>query len=336
MADINTSSFSETAGSNNSAPPDGAPEGMSYASVNNVMREIMGAVKREYNRSHPTVTSGGTSTALTLTYTTAPTAYSAGLTFSFILGTTIGNNPTLNVSSLGAKKIYVPTSAGPAQPSSGTLVAGNIIVASYVTSLDGGAGGFLVTNETTNVSSFMATVLDDADAATARTTLGAMASSPTANITISKEAPEFRASDTSTSASGGINVDSTVAGQVFIGSFSNTAVNFGTNNASRINMTSGGDVSITGALNVTGALTANTNVVPHVGLSAGAVGTLVLAKSAGSTIYNYGDTIAGSDLTVGNAAAQTPAGAVALSGTWRCLGQSQGSLAWPSIFIRIS
>lgn len=46
MSDVST--WSITAGSNNSAPPDGAPEGMAPSSVNDTLREVMAAVARYY------------------------------------------------------------------------------------------------------------------------------------------------------------------------------------------------------------------------------------------------------------------------------------------------
>lgn len=63
------------------------------------------------------------------------------------------------------------------------------------------------------------------------------------NVNIAKEAPEYRATDGSTSASAGFNVDATVAAEIFIGSFSSTAVNFGTNNATRVRMDTAGNVN---------------------------------------------------------------------------------------------
>lgn len=106
MAQIQTSSWSEVAASNNSASPNGAPEGMAAAGVNDTIREIMSAVKIEYNRSHATVTAGGTADAMTLTYGTAPTAYTAGMSFRFIKDAADNTGAaTLNVNGLGAKSI---------------------------------------------------------------------------------------------------------------------------------------------------------------------------------------------------------------------------------------
>lgn len=46
MSDVST--WSTTAASNNSAPPDGAPEGMAPSALNDTMREFMAAVARYY------------------------------------------------------------------------------------------------------------------------------------------------------------------------------------------------------------------------------------------------------------------------------------------------
>jgi hypothetical protein len=106
MADIQTSTWSETAANNNASPPNGAPEGWTGAQVNDVVREIMAALKREWNRSHPTVIAGGTADALTLTYATAPPAYASGLRFAFYAGAASNTGAaTLNVNSLGVKNI---------------------------------------------------------------------------------------------------------------------------------------------------------------------------------------------------------------------------------------
>lgn len=78
---------------------------MLIATANDAARETMGAIKREWNRSHPTQVSTGTATAFVLTYTTPPTGYVQGLQFSFRAHADCGNNATLNVNSLGAKSI---------------------------------------------------------------------------------------------------------------------------------------------------------------------------------------------------------------------------------------
>jgi hypothetical protein len=145
VSDVNSATWSETAASNNAAVPNGWPtSGMLPSEVDNTAREMMGAIKREWNRSHPTVTTGGTTTAITLTPTTAVTAYSTGLIFAAKLANDIGANATLNVSGLGAKKIYTPTRTTLAQPSGGEAKAGHVLFFSYDASLDSANGGFVV------------------------------------------------------------------------------------------------------------------------------------------------------------------------------------------------
>lgn len=127
MADLETSSWSETAASNNTATPNGWPEGMLPSDVNNCARENMAALKRDWNRSHPTITSGGTNT-ITLTYTTAPTAYVLGQTYSFIAGGNNSGATTLNVNGLGAKAV---TKNGTTALAGGEILSGAIVTVKY-------------------------------------------------------------------------------------------------------------------------------------------------------------------------------------------------------------
>lgn len=170
MSEIQTSTWSEAAASNNSAVPNGWPEGMAPSGVNDAARETMAALKREWNRSHPTVTNGGTTTVLTLTYTTAPAAYAQGLTFSFKSAAAIGAAPTINVNALGAKKIYRTIAGTPTQITANSWYAGQIIEIAYDTSLDAAAGGFNWVNAPDLLAANNLSEL--ASAATARTNLG--------------------------------------------------------------------------------------------------------------------------------------------------------------------
>lgn len=112
MSDIESTNWSETAASNNATPPNGWPEGMAPSAVNDTARETHGAIKREWNRSHTTISTTGTSTAYVLTYTTAPDAYVNGQRFSGKIDEDCGADATVNVNSLGAKTIKKMTSAG--------------------------------------------------------------------------------------------------------------------------------------------------------------------------------------------------------------------------------
>lgn len=133
MPDVSdNTNWSQTDGSNNQASPNGAPENMLPAGVNDTIRMMMGALKRLQVRLGPTLTAGGTGDALTLTYSVAPTAYVRGDIYSFIVAAANTGAATLNVNGLGAKSIQKPTPvAGPAALAANDLVAGNVVMAAY-------------------------------------------------------------------------------------------------------------------------------------------------------------------------------------------------------------
>src|SRR6516162_8770715 len=125
MSDIETSNWSEAAASNNAAPPNGMPEAMAPSGVNDSGREIMAAIKREWDRSHPTVTSGGSANAQTLSYSVNPTALTQGQVYSFIAGFTNTGAATLQVGSLTAKTLKLDGQG----LLGGEVAAGNVITA---------------------------------------------------------------------------------------------------------------------------------------------------------------------------------------------------------------
>ncbi len=131
MADIPASTWSETDADNNTAAPLGFPEGMAPSGVNNGARAVMGAVKRWFNWTIPKTT-GGTSTAYTLSYTVAPGALVDGMSHLVQFHTASGANPTLNANSLGGKPIYYYTGSAWAQvTAAGTIPANMIARVSY-------------------------------------------------------------------------------------------------------------------------------------------------------------------------------------------------------------
>lgn len=87
--------------------------------------------------------SGGTATAITAATTPALADYATGQRIAFRVGTSCGDNPTLSVSGLAVKKLYIPTLAGAAQMQTGDLVAGDVASVIYDAALDGGTGGFI-------------------------------------------------------------------------------------------------------------------------------------------------------------------------------------------------
>ena len=119
MSEISSSDWSETAASNNAAAPNGAPEGMLGSAVNNTMREMMAAIKRDWNRSHVTISSTGSANAYVLTYANAPT-YTHGIRLSFKANFANTGAATANVNALGAKSIVLIDGVTPL-PSGGIL-----------------------------------------------------------------------------------------------------------------------------------------------------------------------------------------------------------------------
>jgi hypothetical protein len=103
--DIYSSNWVEDDNSNSTAAPDGTPESMAASGVNDVLRAHQGAIKRYVNQQSPKTTAGST-TAFTLTYSTAPGALVDGQTHLVQFNAANGNAPTLNVNSLGASPMH--------------------------------------------------------------------------------------------------------------------------------------------------------------------------------------------------------------------------------------
>ena len=127
MAEI--SAWSTTAGSNTSAPPDGAPEGWAPSTVNNTVREIMAVLARWYSDTNGALTSGGSANAYTLTPNRTISAYAAGQVFVFKSNHTNTGAATLNVSSLGAKDIRKGT--GSTALAAGDILSGQVCIVTY-------------------------------------------------------------------------------------------------------------------------------------------------------------------------------------------------------------
>lgn len=127
MADLYASNWSETDGSNTTAAPNGAPEGMAPGGLNDTLRAVMGAIKRFVNQSIP-ATTGGTSTAYTVSYSVAPGALVDGMTHVIRLNATNGANPTLNVNSLGAKPFYMWNGTAFAQVTAAGVLASGLVM----------------------------------------------------------------------------------------------------------------------------------------------------------------------------------------------------------------
>jgi hypothetical protein len=104
MSDV--TSWSTTAASNNSAPPDGWPEGQAPSSVNDCAREQMRATVKEFqiNAVKVLASVAGTNT-ITGSMTPDLTAYSTGMIVVFTPANDNTGAATINIDSLGAKSI---------------------------------------------------------------------------------------------------------------------------------------------------------------------------------------------------------------------------------------
>lgn len=136
MSDIESTAWSETAASNNTAAPNGAPEGMAPSGVNDWGRETMRAVKTEWNRSHVTISSTGSANAYILTYATAPASYINGQRFAFKASFANTGSATANVNGLGAKTIQKNGAAGLANLASGDIQSGQHVHLEYDSGAD--------------------------------------------------------------------------------------------------------------------------------------------------------------------------------------------------------
>ena len=135
MSDLGNSNWSETDASNNATPPNGWPEGMNPSDVNDAARANMGALKRWWNRANATATTGGTSTAYTLTYTVAAAAYYSGEEFSFVVNATCGATPTLNVNALGAANLRKFSAGAYTNLAAGDILTNQVVRVRYNSSV---------------------------------------------------------------------------------------------------------------------------------------------------------------------------------------------------------
>jgi hypothetical protein len=151
MAELYSDTWSEVAANNNANSPDGWPGSTTFPNIPGIGREMMAGIKREWNLSHPTLTTGGDGDLITLTPGTAITEYKHGQIFAAKLNADLGAagaaRPTLNVSSKGAKKIYLATYTGghdQLRVDGGEAKSGQAVFFRYDSSLDSGSGGFVI------------------------------------------------------------------------------------------------------------------------------------------------------------------------------------------------
>lgn len=116
-----------SAASNNSAAPNGWATGtMVPSEVEPTGREMMAVMARYDKDNDGSLTTGGTSTAFTVTLNSQHSAWFTGLRFRAKMNATSGATPTINPTgstALGAKSIYTPSGAAVA---TGALLSGGV------------------------------------------------------------------------------------------------------------------------------------------------------------------------------------------------------------------
>jgi len=150
MPELSSAIYSEVDPSNNSAAPNGMPEGMPPSGVNDSWRAGMGAIKRAYDRDHAGTwcTVGGTGNAITLAYAVAPASYVQGEKYAFKAIAANSGATTVNVNGLGAKSVFKKTLAGT------TACTGNEIQNGDLVELEYDGTQFQIMGQAANAGSF--------------------------------------------------------------------------------------------------------------------------------------------------------------------------------------
>lgn len=136
------SDWSTTASSNgNSDANINWAEGQAPSTVNDSARSMMTRLKHWWNQLGGNITSGGSSNAYTLTSGESLSAYATGMRFLWKPNAAPTGAATMNVDSIGAKKLFMPDGT---QVLSGELDANSFYDIVYDAALDTASGGFQI------------------------------------------------------------------------------------------------------------------------------------------------------------------------------------------------
>lgn len=131
MSDLESADWSPVAASNNATPPAGFPVGIAPSAVGGSERESRGALKRDWNRTHTTISSTGSANAYVLTYSPAIASYINGQRWSFKANFSNTGAATVNVDTKGAIDIVKVTSAGQVALAANDIVSGQHVQLEY-------------------------------------------------------------------------------------------------------------------------------------------------------------------------------------------------------------
>lgn len=130
-------------GDNGSADADiNWSEGMPPSAVNNSARQMMGRVAEYVKDTGGAIAAGGTANAITLTSSSAITAYADGQRFTFRATATNTGATMVNINGAGSKTVRKLLHDGDAALSGGEIRSGAAYDIVYSSGLDGGSGGW--------------------------------------------------------------------------------------------------------------------------------------------------------------------------------------------------
>jgi hypothetical protein len=131
MAEISSSTYSETDASNTTVSGVNIAEGCPPSGMNNMGRAILGLTARALNMLTGKYASTGSSNAYVLTPSAALGAYVTGGRYSFRANFSNTGAATLNISSLGAKTIKKYTASGKADLAADDIRSGQPVTVEY-------------------------------------------------------------------------------------------------------------------------------------------------------------------------------------------------------------